>query len=713
MSTSNNLSRDVEIDLTGMLSSVWDKKWWLLLITAISGVLFFLAFSSIEPRYLSESRIIIEKRESVFTQVGRDGYSPPEPFDTETIGSQVQILNSSDLKLAVIKEANLANESEFYKEPGLLSSLFSAFGPSREGPVLSKEEIVLKEFDQRLSAYSVTGTRVLNVEFWAHDRALAKKIVDLMAAKFIEFNGQAKSSSTVDATKWLAPEIETLRASLLAAEAKVADFRASSDLVVGGNNALLSTQQLSEFSTELSRVRQAKSSAEGKVQSIRQTLRNGGSLDVIPEVIASPLIQRLRERQITLKGEISELSATLLPNHPRVKSLQSQLSGYDQQIRTAAQDILKSLENNVDQAERQEAVLLQEVNRLKANSTRVGEAEVQLRALEREAASQRELLQSYLSRFREASSRQNADYNPVDARIISGGILAAESHFPKVMPFTIAGMVGVLLLSIIGMFMTQLLSGSAFKPAATVQAAVVNEEAEMEAKMAETIAVANAPSLAPARADLMINDDALLAMPTKTPANDESFFPLDVSVKAVAGLGRSKVAVVSPGGDEGSVSTILIARALSRMGKSCALVDLTGGAVSTTQMLGTQNLVGLKQVLVGEASLKEVLFKDNQSSVHVLASGQLNNSELGANLGRFSKILSVLEDSYEFVIVDCGYIGAQGMAKIADQNTIILIPTQGASNVECTGLERELKSAGFVETIIVKHEDALSSRGAA
>jgi len=227
---------------------------------------------------------------------------------------------------------------------------------------------------------------------------------------------------------------------------------------------LLATQQLSEVSSELSRVKAERLSAEAKIDSIRAAIEDGGSIDVIPEVISSPLIQRLREREVTTKAEISELSATLLPNHPQIKSLRSQLPEIESQIRQAANNILTSLENNVNLSRKQEQALLQDVNRLKAEASRVNEAEVELRALEREAASLRERLESYLGRFNEAQSRQASGYVPSEARIIERAVLPPEHYFPKVLPFTLAGMVAMMILSMVGYLAIELLSGRAFKP---------------------------------------------------------------------------------------------------------------------------------------------------------------------------------------------------------------------------------------------------------
>lgn len=701
MSNTSNLVKDVEIDIGGMLSNIWKKKFLLLLLTLISGVIFFLIFSSISPRYQSTSSIIIEKRESVFTRVNTNDFSGASRFDRETIGSQVQILNSTDLALEVIKEADLVNQKEFKPKSSFMGSILGMFLPKSDGPVLTPEESVLKKFRTRLQAYSVQNSRVLTIDFWAHDRALAKRVVNIMAQKFIESNRQAKNSSTEDATKWLEPQIQKLRTELLTSEAKVADFRAQSDILVGQNNSLLATQQLSEFSTELSRVRARKSSAEGKVQSIRRTLQNGGSLDVVPEVIASPLIQRLRERQVNLRGQISELETTLLPNHPRLKALRSQLSGFENQIRSAAQDIMKSLENNVDEAKRQEEVLLQEVNRLKAESSRVNEAEVQLRALEREAAAQRELLQSYLSRFREAASRQNADYNPVDARIISRGTQAVDSHFPKVIPFTSAGMAAVLILSIVGLLTGQLLSGKAFKMAETpTPRPAPKQEPVDEHQPVVNLAQEETPAIVPAEEELIVETSRAIERKAEIIQNHK-FYTSFHAVQAIAELGRGKIAIVSPGAEKGSKRTAEVARGLDRLGKSTVVVDLSGNGVAANELLGAGGEGGLRDVLLGQSTLKEILYKDYASSAHVLTSGNLTGSELIENIERLKQVSQSLVQNYDFVIFDCGFVGPTGLSKIADADTIVLIPADGASERESGELEGKLHREGFEETILM------------
>ena len=111
------------------------------------------------------------------------------------------------------------------------------------------------------------------------------------------------------------------------AEAKVEQFRASNNLFTNGDGSqpTLPQQQLADLNAELSRLRAAQVDAQTKADQIRAALKSG-TVPNVTEVVNSPLIQRLIEQQVALRSSIAELSATLLPEHPRMKELLAQVS---------------------------------------------------------------------------------------------------------------------------------------------------------------------------------------------------------------------------------------------------------------------------------------------------------------------------------------------------------------------------------------------------
>lgn len=458
---------DIDVDLGRLFGSLRSRWKRLLFVTlGLTGAALAVAWLA-TPQYRGETRILIETRESVFTrpQAGTEDDRPL--LDEEGVTSQVQVITSTDLLKEVALKLDLSSVPEFDEAAGMsfLERLLVVAGVKSDPNEIAPEERVLKAFRERLNVYRVERSRVIVIEMSSESPKLAAEIPNTLADAYIATQSAAKLQSDSEATNWLEPEIASLSKRVKEAEARVANFRAQSDLLIGQNNSVLATQQLSELSSELSRVRANRGAAEANAASVRAVLESGASLDALPEVLSSPLIQRLRERQVQLKADIADLSTTLLDNHPRIRALRSQLADLDAQIRTEAQNVLKALGAEANAARLREQQLIGDLNTLKAESARAGEEEVELRALEREANAQRELLESYLARYREASSRKDGKYLPADARIFSRAIAPSEPYFPKPLPIAGAAFVGSLLLMAIITLLQELFSGRAMRRA--------------------------------------------------------------------------------------------------------------------------------------------------------------------------------------------------------------------------------------------------------
>ena len=79
----------------------------------------------------------------------------------------------------------------------------------------------------------------------------------------------------------------------------------------------------------------------------------------------------------------------------------------------------RQLDNDAAVAGNRVESLTASLDQVKKLASQSNEQDVQLRALEREAKTQRDLLESYLVKYREASARDNINAAPPEARIIS------------------------------------------------------------------------------------------------------------------------------------------------------------------------------------------------------------------------------------------------------------------------------------------------------
>ncbi|MDQ0328222.1 uncharacterized protein involved in exopolysaccharide biosynthesis [Mesorhizobium sp. YL-MeA3-2017] len=253
---------------------------------------------------------MIEARESVFTRPNTTNDADRPLFDEEGVTSQVEVVSSTDILKQVAKQLNLSTLPEFDETVKMssISRLLILAGLKSDPNEIPPEERVLKKMHEKLNVYRVERSRVIVIEFSSRDPKLAADVPNAIADAYLALQRGAKLQSNTEATDWLAPEIADLSKRVKDAEAKVAEYRAQSDLLIGQNNSVLATQQLSEMSSELSRVRANRASAEATAQGVRKALQSGGSLDSLPEVMSSAAIQRLRDRQGQIKSDIADLS---------------------------------------------------------------------------------------------------------------------------------------------------------------------------------------------------------------------------------------------------------------------------------------------------------------------------------------------------------------------------------------------------------------------
>src|SRR5947209_12026286 len=414
-------SESGDLDLHALGQTLIRKRSLIIVPTVLALVASLAAVNMVTPRFKSEARILVDGRENVFLRPNGERSEERTSLDAEAVTSQVQLLQSRDLAREIIRKNKLAERPEF--DPVLqgfspLKSVLALFGIGRDPFSLTPEERVLEAYFDRFTAYAVDKSRVVVVEFQSRDPELAARVANSIADGYLVLQQSARQEQAKSASQWLSGEIENLRNKVSEAESRAEDFRSKSSLFIGTNNTSLSNQQMGELNTQLNNARALKSDAETKARLIREMLQSGKPIEA-SEVLNSELMRRLSEQRVTLRAQLAEQSSTLLDHHPRIKELKAQLADLDRQIRDEAGKISRSLDNDARIASGRVEGLSASLEQLKKQASSSNGQDVQLRALEREAKAQRDLLESYLAKYREANTRENIDTAPADGRIIS------------------------------------------------------------------------------------------------------------------------------------------------------------------------------------------------------------------------------------------------------------------------------------------------------
>lgn len=719
--------QDVDIDLAQFFRAVWQRKGTILTATALVGVLAFVGAHAIAPTYKSDAMLLIEPREPSFSASGANA-STVEPMPDElNVASQVQLLQSIDLMKQVARDLKLHERSEFDPEssPSALTDFLVLFGLKNNPLELAPEERVLKAFKEKLSVYQVEKSRVIGIEFSSKDPQLAADVPNAMADVYRSLQSGAKLDSNSEAVRWLETEIANLREKVREAEQKVAEYRSRAGLMSLGSDQSFSSKQLSDISTELARVRGERANAEATAETLRAMIKAGKPTDTLDAITRSESVQRLRAAESQVQAQISDLSTTLLDGHPQMKSLRAQLAGLREQIRSEALKVAAGLENEAAVARERETQLIAQMNGVKADTARAGEDEVGLKSLEREAAAQRQLLETYLARYREASSRLDKDSSPADARVISRAVPPQEPSFPKILPMTIVSALATFILSCVVVMLMELFSGRALRPASGVPAreneqdeAFTDEDMQRAAVADLADDIALAAVMAPST--LREKPASLLDLPV---ASDLDAAEADVeaheaeeaqgenvedefSAASVADYlleqGTRAAFAISPSGDDGSAGTVALAREVAGRGRRVVLIDMTGSACPSQWMTALADLPGITDLLTGDAAFADCIHPDRNSSADIIPQGNADVRQAMRGADRLTMIVDALADAYDLVLVECGPAQPEGLARLSrnGQHEIILSAPEPDAR-ELADIMRAFQEVGYDDLVLM------------
>jgi uncharacterized protein involved in exopolysaccharide biosynthesis len=673
-----------ELDLGALGRALWRRKAAILGSTLAAAAIAFVAVSLITPRYKSESRVLIETRENIFLRPEADKtIEAGATVDQEAVASQVQLILSRDLARDIAEKLKLGERPEFdpvLRGPSLIRTLLGLVGIGRDPMSMTPEERVLKSFQERLNAYQAEKSRVIAIEFESADPDLAAQVANAVATQYLVLQRAAKQAQTRAAGAWLAGEIDKLRTKVADAEAAVERYRGKTGLFVAGpNNLMLSNQQLGDYNTQIAAARAQKADAEAKAKLIREALRSGAPIE-FSEITNSELLRRLSEQRVTLRAQLAEQSSTLLPQHPRIKEMRAQITDLEAQIRSEGERLARSLENDAKLSDARMGTLDAGLDQLKQQATSSNEQDVQLRALERDAKSQRDLLESYLAKYREATARDSIEAASPDARVISTATVSSTPSWPKTVPTVLVAALGVLALAVGFALTGELLAGL------PTQAAVL-----------APVAAAPSPN-GGRRAKPDRQSDHHLPDASAVPGVPLETIEALGRAMAAAGEAAHRITVVGAAHNVGTtVTAITLARGLARQ-RRVVLIDLALENPNLSVIASDPSAPGIAELIRGSASYGDIITRDRHSRAHVIMAGRLpaDHDTIIASQ-RLAVTLEALAHSYDHLVIDAGalpHIAAERFAEFAPRAVLVANVIDDLATIEA---REELLRAGFTE----------------
>lgn len=627
-----------DIDIAALWQAVKRNGLRLVVAMVVAGAATWLVLASMAPQYRSSAQIILSRDASIYSRPRAELQPSVESLkiDQDEISSQVEVIQSADALQRIITDLQLEKRPELnsaLKSSGPITGVLRMLGLADGDRKLPERERVFNAFRKSLVVYPVAKSHVIAIEFTSTDPKLAASIANAVANAYIESNRLQQLRRDSDATDWIGSRIDELKSDAETADAALEKYRAQSGQLAGQNNVTLNTQQLSELNTQLSATRAQRSEAETRAKEVRAMLA-AGDIDASPDILRSPIIQRLMEQRVAAEREVAELSATLLAKHPRMLQAASKLAKIKSELRREALKVVKSLENEAEIARSREAAVAANMQELTDKAEQSSESQAKLAGLERAAKSKRGLFEAYLDRFNEANTRDQRAVSAY-ARLIAQAQPSSIPDFPKKVPSTLLAMVGMLLAGI-GLVITRELMRAARGAHRQLDRAVPAEDE-----------VTPPSYIDPARRAAAVERRSTLP-------EEMSLGVIAQKLNRRATSAPGQRTLVTTAGGRGDVpgTALKIARGLAKAGRSVVIVDAGVDGSGLAGSAGIAAEPGFREVVAGEARLEDVLARDAESGVGLVPAGAPSLAAIAVDARDQLRLsLELLSDSYEQVLV--------------------------------------------------------------
>lgn len=642
------------LDLRGILSIMGRRKGLIATVTVLGFVLTLLIVNRITPQYTANAAVIIESAGADYVDFA--AVMGDIASNNTAVASQVEILQSRSLVGRIVDELDLVNDPEFnpyLSEDGdgsMLSSILGllpeswlavlgrnedAFVYTPEAQAQRQRAAVIEAFLARLTIEPVKSTYVIELGVTSTDPRKAARLANATANTYILDQLEAKFDATKQANDWLSTRLEDLRQQVLAADAAVTAYRVEAGLGSDDASQSLVEQQLRQDNAQLTQARSDVAAAQARYDQVRGQVQQSG-YDTVAEVLASPLIQSLREREAEAKRKLAELSTKYGDLHPEIINAKAEIEDLQATIRGEVDKIIQNLANEVAVARARQSSIQQTVNELSARFDSERSASVQLRELEREAEATRQLYDTMLTRYKETTEQQ--DIQKPDVRIISQAEIPTEPSYPRkslIMPVVL-----VLFLAVgIGLaFLLEVLN-SGFR------------NLDHVTRLTGITGLVELPLMR--RSSRKTPHEEVVKNPTSAFAEAVRSIQTALVLSNVDAPPKVVCLVSSVPNEGKSVLSVSLARISAASGRKILLIDGDLRRPQHHRVVGAKRSPGLTDVMSGSHTVQDVIRVDEVTGLHILPGGtEVPNPHDLLRSKRLRDLVAKLSEDYEMIIVD-------------------------------------------------------------
>lgn len=618
------------------------------------GLLYLLTTPS---SYTAVARMVIDTRKvPAFQQ--QQVMGDTTTIDTAAVATQVEILMSENVSLAVIKDLKLTEDPEFvHPSAGLVGAIFnlissmfdSGMGPSE----FQLERRALYTFEARRKISRVPLTYVMEISFRSLDPDKAAQIANAISDAYVVDQLEAKYQSTRRASAWLQERIKSLRADASAGEQALVEFKLNNNIVESGGK-LMNEQQMSEVTSQLILAHAATAEAKARLDRIQQVMSQDIPDASLTDALRSEVIIKLRQQYLEVAGREAIWSKQYGPGHLAAVTLRNQMLELRRNIADEMGKIAQSYKSDYEISLTRETSIQKSLDSAVADSRITNRAQVPLRELESDAQTAHTMYDNFLQRYTEAVQEQSFPIS--EARLITPAAPPSTRSHPNTLIVLAVTAAGGMMVAF-GAAVLREASDRTFRTGAQVE------------DVLHVNCIAMLPLLKPIGPNAADKQEASAALAKRIRIDRSNllhyvvdlpfsqFAELLRSLKVMADLNRGVIGVTSSLPGEGK-STIAanFAAMIAHAGSRVILVDADLRNPSLSRSFSPGASAGLVEVAAGRTALNDAIWTDPTTGLTFLpaisSTKLLHPNEILASVA-IKSLIDKLRGAFDYVIIDC------------------------------------------------------------
>ncbi|WIW47817.1 polysaccharide biosynthesis tyrosine autokinase [Bradyrhizobium sp. 62B] len=642
--------------LTSYLEIVRRQFPTMVAIVSACVILALLYLFTAAPQFTSTASMVIDTRKvQLFQQQSVLG---DIAVDSATVETQVEILKSENISLAVIRDLHLIDDPEFTGAGGgLIGAVAGLLSAGHASSEFEQTRKALGLFEKNRTVKRLGLTYVMEIAYTSKDPAKAARIANAIADAYIVDQLEAKYQATRRASVWLQDRIKELRTQASAAQKAVVDFKTANNIVDTGGR-LMNEQQLAEVNSQLIMAHAATAEAKARMDRISDILKQEIPDASVADALKNDTIVKLRGQYVDMASKESIWAMKYGSDHLAAVNLRRQMAEIKKNIIDELKRIQESYKSDYDIAVTREESIKSSLANAVSESQLTNQAQIQLRELESNAQSYQAMYDNFLQRYMESVQQQS--FPITEARVISAATTPLVKSYPKSLIVLAASLFGGLMLAF-GAAMARELTDKVFRTTSQV-------EEQLGANCIAILPALGAVSTAAGLSEKMLGgklgrknnpEPDLLRYVVNNPLSrfSEAVRSVKVAVDLNSIVRENRVLATTstlPNEGKSTLSTNL-AQLMAHGGARVILVDADLRNPSLSRALVPDANIGLVDVVAQKVRLEDALVVDPETKLSILPAGTtsklLHTNEILASKAMHA-LVTQLRSQFDYVVLD-------------------------------------------------------------